>query len=283
MGYILKEVKDNLKRYRFSSQICIWSIAMTLLFAGIFMVFAVNLMGVIKSFSENVEIVAFLKANVDSKKISQVKRNISELKNVRSVKYKSPEEALLEFTRDSDLAKQIEIIGENPLPDSFSIRLKVESAELMAETAKEIEKYDIIDEVRYGREEVNNLVSFVNTVKFSGIVFIIILVIMTLTIIGYTIRLAVHIRGQEIRVMKLVGATQWFIRMPFVVEGIIQGCIGGLLAIGLLYLVYEIIVAKLEGLVFLTPVYLGLIVVIGIVLGIIGNLLGIEKDLRTDY
>ncbi len=280
MGYIIKEVKDNFKRYKFSNQVCIWSITMTMLIIGMFLLFAINLQMVINDLKGSVEIVAFLKGGVNSRRVSQLKAKIKKIKNVKSVYYSSPEDALIEFTRDSDLKKQIEFIGENPLPASFGIHLNIESAELMAQAAREIGKFDSIDEVRYGREEVNSIIKFVNTVKFGGLVLVVILGVMTMTIIGYTIHLAVHLRGQEIRVMKLVGATSWFIRMPFLVEGIMQGCAGGVLSAGLLYVVYRIVLTKIEGIEFLPVLYIAVIVAAGVILGLAGNLLGIENHLK---
>ncbi len=280
MGYIIREVKDNLKRYKFSNQVCIWSITMTMLIIGIFLLFAVNLQIVINDLRERVEIVVFLKSGVDSRRVSQLKAKINRIDNVKSVKYSSPEEALIEFTMDSDLRKQIEFIGENPLPASFSVHLDLEYEELMERVAGKIEKYDSVDEVRYGKEEVNNITKLVNTVKFSGLVLVIIVGIMTMTIIGYTIHLAVHLRGQEIRVMKLVGATAWFIRLPFLIEGILQGCVGGLLSAGLLYVVYRIILTKLEGIVFLPLYYLAVMVIVGMVFGLAGNFIGIGSHIR---
>jgi cell division transport system permease protein len=280
MGYVLKEVKDNFKRYKFANQICIWSITMTMLIIGIFLLFAVNLKKVINELKESVEIVAFLKNKIDSRQLAQLKEKITAIPNVKSVQYISPEDALVDFTRDSDLRKQIEFIGENPLPASFNIKLNVESEVVMTAVVKEIEKYDQIDEVRYGKEEVNNLTAFSDTVKFGGIIIFIIMGIMTVTVIGYTIFLAISLRGQEIRVMKLVGASPWFIRTPFMVEGILHGCAGGLLATGLLYVVYKIVMIKLAGIIFLPVFHILVIVAAGMLIGLAGNLAGIENHLR---
>ena len=282
MGYLIKEVKDNFKRYKLANQICIWSITMTMLITGIFLLFAENMGRFIDGLIESVEIEAFLKDGLDSIKISQLKNKISKIPNVKAIEYTSKEEALVEFTRDSDLRKQIEFIGENPLPASFGIKLYVESSELMTGVVKEIEKLDYVDEVRYGREEVNSIMNFVNIIKFSGLVFIVIIGVMTLTIIGYTIYLAISLRGQEIRVMKLVGATSWFVRLPFMLEGAIQGFAGGVLASGLLYVVYRIVIMKIEGIVFIPVQYFAGIIATGMVLGIAGNLIGIEKHLMEE-
>jgi len=280
MGYITREIKENFKRYKFSSQICMWSITMTLLITGIFLLGVVNLRDVIKGLKDRIEIVAFLKEGLDSSQTLAIKNRIGKIGNVKSVSYVSPSDALVDFTRDPDMAKQIEIIGENPLPASFGIHLRVESAESIGTVAGEIEKFEGIEEVRYGKEEVNNLIKFVNVLRFSGTIFAVILGILTVTVVICTIRLSIYIRGQEIKVMQMVGSNYWFIRLPFMAEGVIQGLFGGLLSGGLLFLVYFIVKSRMEGLVFLPPPYLLLLVGIGIALGLVGNIIGIETQMK---
>ncbi len=177
---------------------------------------------------------------------------------------------------------------ENPLPNSIIVR--VQKPEMVSKVVGSIKNMEGIDQIKDGKEIVDKITKITNTLKWMGLVLFLILIGVSLFLIGNTIKITVYSRKREIGIMKYIGATDWFIRWPFVFEGIIIGILGAIIAILLLYYGYKGVYTKASvGLIFvnlLNPGYvlssiLWIFVLVGIIIGAVGSILSIRKFLSV--
>lgn len=279
--YVLREVKNNFRREKLANLSSIWALGISILIMGIFFLIGTNLSAVIESLKEKVEIVAFLDENLTIEKIGSLRAKIFNMGNIEDITYTSKEEALDILSKDPEIAYYIKIIGENPLPASFNIKLIDRTIERVTELAKRIKFLKGIKEVRYGQEEVKNLNKIIFFVKFVGLSLGAMLGLISLSMIIYTIRLSVSLRQEEIRIMQLVGATAGFIRAPFLLEGIVAGLLGGVCGLTLLGGIYYLLILKFKMILFLPwQITMGLIFG-GTFLGLIGSFISIQKYMKV--
>lgn len=255
---------------------------MALVIIGLFLLIIVNLNSLAEILKQKVEVVAFLKNDISKDEIVELKSIIERYPEIESVRFTSREMALEKFMQDEEFAKQIEILGENPLPPSFEVKL-VKGMDVPPQDI--VEKLNVlkgITDVRYGKEAISNLKRIVGVVRFISFILIIVVGITALSIVNYTIKLALYNRYEGIKIMKLIGATNSFISTAFLAEGIIQGIIGGGLCIVLLYLVYYFMSARIANLSFLSINNLVWLLLGGITMGFLGNLLSLKGYLRHE-
>jgi cell division transport system permease protein len=209
------------------------TLAMSLAVLGGFVLAALGLSNATQTQLKNFELAVFVKNGASKQDVAVLETSIRKLPNLASVEFVSKEEAWPKFKQERK--GQIDLTGvqSNPLPDSF--RIKVSDAKLSHSVAERIRQLDNVDEVEEAAQQIAVVLKFANMVKLIGGIAIGILFIVTAFIVGNTIRLTVYARRHEIRIMRLVGATNWFIRLPFVFEGMLLGIIGGGVACGLVY------------------------------------------------
>jgi cell division transport system permease protein len=178
-------------------------------------------------------------------------------------------------------------LAVNPLPASLEIQLKdgFRDAAHTAAVAERLKGYGFIDDVRYGREWVEKLDRLRNIAGVVGLTIGLAFAAVAVVIIGVTIRITVLQRAREIAIMRLVGATNGFIRGPFLLEGMLKGLLGGLVAVALAYGTYLLFRGQVElatsGIVFLKPAQTVLGVVFGICIGLGGSLVSVGRHLRN--
>ncbi|HET8650564.1 MAG TPA: FtsX-like permease family protein, partial [Gemmatimonadales bacterium] len=174
----------------------------------------------------------------------------------------------------------------NPLPASLEIRMKpgFRDAAHVASVAERLKGFKFVEDVRYGRDWVERLDQLRNVTGVVGFLIGLAFAGVAVVIIGVTIRMAILQRAREISIMRLVGATDWFIRGPFLLEGALKGVLGGLLAVALSYLGFLLFtsnnVGALRGLVFFGPQHIIVIVLFGTLLGLGGSLVSVGRHLR---
>lgn len=279
--YALREAKNNFIREKLANLSAIWSLSISILIMGVFFLIGVNLNKVINDLKEKVEIVVFLAEDLSIEEIGSIRKKIFNMGNIEDIIYTSKEEALSDLSKDAEIAHYIKMMGENPLPASFNIKLIDKKMEQLNNIAKRIKFFDGIKEVRYGQEEVKNLNKIIFFIKSIGIGLGIMLGVISLSMIIYTIRLIVSLRQDEIRIMQLVGATAGFIRMPFLLEGLIAGLLGAIFGLGFLFGIYYLLILRFEGILFLPwPIMAGLGGG-GILVGFIGSFISIQKYIEV--
>jgi len=233
--YFFKESFTSLIRNRWMSLASIGAVASALIILGSFLLLSVNFDYILKDVESQVEITAYLEDSVDKAGIDELNNDITVIIGVKEVKFISKEEAIEEFKEQ--VGRELLEGIENPLPNSF--RIKVNNPHEVATIAEKIERFAGIEEVKYGKGIVEKLFNIIYWVRIIGLIIMAVFAAVSIFIISNTIRLTVFARRREINIMKYIGATDWFVRWPFLIEGMVLGLIGSLLAIGILAVAYN--------------------------------------------
>jgi cell division transport system permease protein len=287
MKLLTREALLSFRRAPLLSALSITTIAFSLFTVGLFGLVAVNLRQALRGLEERVEIVAYILRGTPAETIAVASQDIVAFPEVQDVSYISEEEALqrarTELVEFRDAYRDLQV---NPLPASIEIRLKdgYRDAATVDRVAQRLRGFGFIDDVRYGREWVQKLDYLRNLTGLVGLVIGLAFAAVAVVIIGVTIRLTILQRAREISIMRLVGATNWFIRGPFLLEGALKGFLGGLLSLVLCYAGYILFRDKsggtLSGLVFFRPEHMVLIIIFGVLLGLGGSLVSVGRHLR---
>jgi cell division transport system permease protein len=287
MKLLSREALLSFRRAPLLSALSVTTIAFSLFTVGLFGLVAVNLREALRGLEERVEIVAFVLRGTPSEAIAVASQDITAFPEVQDVNYVSEEEALrrarTELVEFRDAYRDLQV---NPLPASLEVRMKegYRDAATVERVAQRLKGFGFIEDVRYGREWVQKLDYLRNITGLVGLVIGLAFAAVAVVIIGVTIRLTILQRAREISIMRLVGATNWFIRGPFLLEGALKGLLGGLLSLALCYAGYILFRDKsggtLSGLVFFGPEHMILIIVFGVLLGLCGSLVSVGRHLR---
>jgi len=285
--YCLRQAASSLARNFWLAVAAAGIVAVTLLILGAFVLFVGNLSNWTRTVESSIEINAFLAEGADHEKVREA---VERLPGVASVTFISKEQALREVRKSlGDRADILEGLDENPLPDTY--RIKAARAEDVPSLARSIERIAGVDKVNYGQGIVEKVIAVTRWVNLASLVSAGLLGIAAVFLIMTTIRLSVAARQEEIGIMKILGASNWFVRSPFLMEGMTVGFGGAVLAALVLSLVYLSLVNQLEKapLFFLQPVtdrqfllgIMGGVVGLGLFIGGLGSLISVRKFLRV--
>lgn len=241
--YSLQDGIYNLRRGGITGVISIITIAFTLLNLGLLSLAWGNISPILDRWMAQVKVVGYLKEGVSGQRIEELQKDLGAVPHVKEVVYISKQEALTRFKKTlGEDSVILDGIDENPLPASFEFIIKKGAAvETLDKVTKELKVIEEFEEIQSGREWVSRLSSFIFLIKAVGVFIGGLLVFVSLFIISNTVRLTFLNRMEEIEIMRLVGATRWFIRIPFLIEGALNGFLGGVFSTALLYLIYYII------------------------------------------
>jgi cell division transport system permease protein len=282
-----REALLSFRRAPLLSVLSVTTIAFSLFTVGLFGLVAINLREALRGLEERVEIVAYVFRGTPSESIALATQDIVAFPEVRDVSYVSEEEALrrarAELVEFRDAYHDLQV---NPLPASIEVRMKdgYRDATTVGRVAERLKGFGFIDDVRFGREWVQKLDHLRNLTGLVGVVIGLAFAAVAVVIIGVTIRLTILQRAREISIMRLVGATNWFIRGPFLLEGALKGLLGGLLSLALCYAGYLLFRdnsgGTLSGLIFFRPAHMVLIIMFGVFLGLGGSMVSVGRHLR---
>jgi len=296
--YFLKQSIQGFARNLSTTLGSIITIFLSLFIIGLFLVGALVIDNIVKSVENEVSITAYVKDGAKEKDLEKVQEFIKGLDGVSSVSFTTKEEALEEFRNMSSNADIVEELGGNPLPASINIELS--NPQQVQEVATEIQNSKLFAKVaddkdpakslKYGQRTVERLFQVTNYLRYGGIVLIGLLVFIALVFINNTIRLAIMARRKEIAIMRLVGASNGFIRGPFLMEGALHAIIGAALAIGCIELVRRFALPQLQSSLAFLPIgvesrmfiiiYLVLLAA-GLVIGLIGSAFAMRRYLKV--
>jgi cell division transport system permease protein len=237
LGFFLREALRGLRRSSAPALAALLTVLLTALVLGVFIPIVQATTGTANEVRGRVVLDVYVKAEASPADRSEVQRTLEGTANVKSVEFISKNEALEELGRKIETDEAIELLGTNPLPDLFRVtpedpdRLDVIEDSLMAGGRPALAG---IDDVKNREGETDKILSATGLVKALAAGLAALLVFASIALVANTIRLSIFARRREVEVMKLVGATNWFIRWPFVIEGVIVGFLGGLLAVLLL-------------------------------------------------
>lgn len=288
--YFIQEVFHSLRRNNWMTFASIGTVAVSLFVLGVFLILVLNMNRLAGMLESQVQISVYLEDHLTDREKRQIGYDIESLQGIDSVTYVDRETAKERLKdRLGDQKYLLDALSDdNPLPDAFEVTVTTPS--VVESAAGAIDSMQGVEEAKYGQDVVEHLFDITRLMRIFGFVLMCLLGDATLFIISNTIRLTVFARRKEIAIMKYVGATDWFIRWPFLLEGIVLGCIGGLIAAVALRSFYAAMAAKIYStLAFfpLMPQYpfmnyvTAAILLAGIVIGAIGSVISLKRFLRV--
>ena len=290
LGYFTRKAIANLRNNRLVSLITICTITIALLIISMFMLIYVNLEGTIDQWSRKVAVTVYFDTEPLAQELAALKSRISTLPGTESVQYVSREEALKIFrSRLKGQESLLEGVTADILPSSFEISLKKEfrSADSVNLYVSRLKHVQGIGEVQYGEEWVKKFLTFFHFIRILGVIIATFLILAVVFIVSNTIKLTVLARQDELEILALVGATPFFIKAPFLIEGVLQGAIGSIIAVSILIAGYYSMLANAvnflsfnisdASLIFLPPTYIATLVFGGVFLGFFGSLVSLKK------
>ena len=288
MRLLTREALLSFRRAPLLSALSITTIAFSLFTLGLFGLVAINLREALRGIEERVEIVAFILRGTPTETLTLATEDIAAFPEVQDVTFVSEEQALARArTELVEFRDAYRDLKANPLPASIEVRMREgfrESASV-ARVAERLRGFGFVDDVRYGRDWVQRLDQLRNVTGLVGIVIGLAFAAVAVVIIGVTIRLTILQRAREISIMRLVGATNWFVRGPFLLEGALKGLLGGFLSLLLCYAGYllfrDTTGGPFAGLIFFRPAHMILIIVFGVLIGLGGSLVSVGRHLRN--
>jgi len=285
---LTREALLSFRRAPLLSTLSITTIAFSLFTLGLFGLVAINLREALRGIEERVEIVAFVLRGTAAETITLATQDIAAFPEVQDVAFVSEEQALARARSELvEFRDAYRDITANPLPASIEVRMKegFRSSASVEGVAERIRGFGFVDDVRYGRDWVQRLDQLRNVTGLVGLMIGLAFAGVAVVIIGVTIRLTILQRAREISIMRLVGATNWFIRGPFLLEGALKGLLGGILSLGLCYAGYllfrDTTGGPFAGLIFFRPEHMAIIIVFGVLLGLGGSLVSVGRHLRN--
>lgn len=280
--YLIKEGFSGFRRAKLSMVSAIVTVCISLLLLGCFTILLINANDLVENLREKVEMEAFLQENLPPDSVAIVREKIASIPGVRDITYISKEEAAEIFKQDfgEDIYK---VLKFNPLPPSVKISLKsgYRTSVAAAGVYDAVQKIEGVEDVIYRKkllEMLDNRAVGLLWLMFGIGIFV---TISSVFLVANTIRLAIYSKREIIRTMKLIGATRGFIRTPFVIEGLVQGFIGGCTSAAIVFVIFEYlgkwVSLQLTEFVRVEPYYYAIVVGVGCLLGILGSLISIRR------
>ncbi|HOR85861.1 MAG TPA: permease-like cell division protein FtsX [Bacillota bacterium] len=291
--FFIREGFRSIKRNRTMSAAAITSVIASLLVIGIFFVIVLNIDFAATKLESQIEMMVYLNDGLSQNIINTMSTEIKSVNGVKSVEFISKAVALKNLEKNwgenSYLLEGLD--GDNPLPDAFLITLS--DPDQASGVAMSISAISNIEKVVYGKEELAKLLNTTYVLRMSSLLIILILLFISIFIIANTIKLTLYARRREIGIMKFVGATDWFVRMPFIIEGIIVGVIGAVSASIMLGAAYyycsNLVKNQMIGFMSISIMpfnqiissMVALLITIGVVIGATGSLISVRKFIRV--
>ena len=290
LEYFVKEAAISLKRNNLMSFASITTVAISLVILGLFLIMVMNLNNMAAHLESQVQINVYLEDNLSEAERYEIGNNIKKIKGVEEITFVTKDEAIERFRERLGEQKYLldALDDANPLPYSYEVKLTL--PEQVKSAAAEIAEYPGVKTAKFGQEAIEQLFKLTHMIRVFGVVLILFLVFATLFIISNTIRLTVFARRKEIGIMKYVGATDWFIRWPFIMEGMALGFGGALIATLILRTSYSAITNQIyQSFMFLPliPQYpfltnlTILLIVLGMIIGALGSAISLKKFMKV--
>jgi len=293
LHYLVVRAFQNIRENRFLTVVTVAVITVSMLLFSCFLLIYFNIASALENWGHDVQVSIYLRDDVSEARARAIMAELDERPEVTGTSYVSKEAALESFSKSlTGIAGIIDDLGTNPLPASIELTLREDLKDTRAIEAfvASIQRQEFED-VDWSQEWVEKFYAFLDLLRWSGIVLAGLLASASVFIISQTIKLGFYARHDEFEILELVGATPSFIRIPFLIEGIVQGLTGAMMAEVLLYVAYRGVARLLDAglqetlgamsFKFLPPSYLGGIVLGGMCLGFLGSMLSVRKVVRV--
>jgi cell division transport system permease protein len=275
-----REALTATRRSPLLSALGIVTIAFSLFAFGLFGLVAINIRKALDEVEERVEVRAFLSDSADIEAVAAAMKDIGDFPEVLRIDYVSKEKALERARKE--MGEFADVFEAGVLPASIEVHLRpgMRSPSTVRSVADRMKTYSFIDDVRYGEEWVEKLYRLRNIATVAGIALGVAFAAVAVIIIGATIRMTVLARAKEISIMRLVGATDMFIRLPFLIDGLVKGVLGGLLALVFVWVANRVVNEYFMETIFFDRQMIFFGVVGGAMMGVLGSLFSVGRHLR---
>ena len=267
-------------------------ITITLIIVAISIIVTFNVQSFTREMEKDLTIVVFLDNDTTEEEVNSIRARLEKMTNVESLTYQSKSSIKDEMSSESDVFKEVMSTWseeDNPLKDTFQV--KVKDVEKISDTAKKIERIDKVSTVKYGEGMVDNLIEAFEAAQNISYGMVIALILVTVFLIINTIKLTIFSRKREISIMRLVGASNFTIKTPFIIEGMVLGLLGSIIPILIVCFGYVALYNHFDGYLYSKMISLiepepfiymvsGIVVVIGRIVGLIGSASAVRKYLK---
>ena len=300
LGYCIRQGFKNIWRNRMFSVASITTMTACILLFGMFFSVLMNVNFMIRTLEEEVGVTVLFDEGLEQDKIDEIGEKIRAMEHVTDVTYTSAEEAWEKFQQEyfegnEEYAKSFSENGENPLANSASYTVRVDEIENQTSIVTRIKRLEGVRQVNQSAGATKTLISFNSLFTYVAVAIIALLLVVSIFLIANTVNVGISVRRHEIAIMKLIGATDSFVRAPFIVEGLLLGLIGSLIPLGILFVAYDRILgwllnrfgvlntisgslpSVLEVFHVLAPVGIAL----GLGIGLIGSIITVRRHLRV--
>jgi cell division transport system permease protein len=284
MTYLLREALRAFRRTPLLTGLSAGMIALSLFLVGLFGLAAWNIRRVLDRVESRVEVVAYLRDDADPAVVLVVQNEIAALAEVREVNYITKEQALQRARRDlPELETVIGSLESNPLPAAFEVMFKPNQAgpDAVRKVAGQIQAFPVVEDVRFGSEWLDKVFLLRRVAGTAMLILGVTFATVAALIIGAAIRMAIYARRDEIDIMRLVGATEGFVRRPFLLEGLITGIAGGLLALAAMFIAYALVSRAVFQLEWLPLEWTAAGLAAGSVVGVLASAVAVRRHLRV--
>ncbi len=290
LEFFIVEALRSFRRGAVMTLVAIGTISVALVIFGMFLLLIINMGNIVSTISSKMDITAYVEKDISLESAGSLQLELSKIPGVEKVDFISRTEAWRQFKEDFGSRLTLdELILSNPLPHSFAIAVR--NPDLLPSIAKHISKIELVDEVRYSGKLIDQVRSLVDAVRVGGAALVIMISFATLLIVVNTVRLTVLAREADIYIMKLVGATNTFVKWPFIIEGVMIGVLGGLISFVVLKFSYDAIMMRIIHALPFVPivsdqrllsfVYLTMVVG-GMAVGMLGAYISVSKVLKAE-
>jgi cell division transport system permease protein len=279
--FYLREALRSINKHRGLAFSSILSLTAALTLWGLFILLAHNVQWALELLGDRREMVVYLKDDVTPAVRDSLIGRLHELYG--TVTYVTKSQAWEELKQQIGDAKLLEAVGQNPLPASLRVRLRPEllNYPAMREAARQVSQFPEVEEVRYGDEWVRRLDELGTAFQRGALAVGLVVAIAIVFMVYNTIRLSVLARRSQVEVMSRLGASDGFIAVPFVIEAVAEALLSALLALGILFLLQQAVVARVIAIVFLSPEWMAAFVGIAVVLAWLAASLALTRVVRT--
>jgi cell division transport system permease protein len=290
LEFFIVEALRSFRRGSLMSLVAIGTITVALVIFGLFVILVLNLGNIVGTVSSRMDISAYVEKDLSLESAGALQLELSRLEGVEKVDFISRTEAWRRFKQDFGSTLNLdELLTDNPLPHTFSI--KVRAPELLPVVAKRVSGFQEVEDVRYSGNLIEQIKSLVDGVRIGGAALVILISIATLLIVVNTIRLTVLARETDISIMKLVGATNTFVKWPFIIEGVMIGVLGGFFSFLVLKFAYDAFILRISvalpflplvgDQMLLTAIYAAMVLG-GTALGMMGAYISVSRVLKAE-
>lgn len=290
LSYFWGETFRSLFRNRFMAIASVLTVTLSMFILGVFLSAVLNINHMASYLENQVEMTVYLKDGLTTDQVMGIGKYLKAQPGMKEIKFTNKDQAMKDFReRMGDQQGLLDAINGNPLPASY--QMSFHTPEQLKTAAEVVAKYQGVETVQYGKDIIEQLYKVAQVIRLSGIVLIIFLAGAELFIISNTIRLTVFARRREIQIMKYVGASNGFIRWPFLFEGMVIGFLGSGFASLILWEGYKTVVSEMAaaGLVFIPMIplwpFMGyttlIILAAGIVIGVMGSAISLRKYMKV--